>query len=582
MKKRLKCIIASAIALSFVFSMVGNIKKGTSVDAATTNGGFVTREGTHFMLDGKAFYFAGCNSYDLFTLGDGSNDSTTELILDKFMNQDKIEERFELMAKNGVTVCRTWGFSSETWHGFETAPGKYNEAQFMLFDYIMACASKYNIKIIITLENFWDAYGGIDEKLKWAGKSYGNYKARCEWFTNEDCQKWYKDYIKHFATRKNYFTGITYKDDPTIFAWDLMNEPRYEDYSDEENRSGKTLRKWVDNVGEYLKSIDENHMICAGIEGHETKYGFGGYEGNPFVYLQQSPYIDFCSAHPYPSESWARLTPEDNAKLVKAWIKDAHEVVKKPIVIGEFNAHNNLPYEEYEAFWHSVYDTILEEDAAGALFWEFNTFRLSPFTVMDGDKILDYFMDMSKKMNEKSGLPVQSEPTSTPTTAPTTAPTSKPTSTPTSTPTVKPTSTPTASTTDAKPLVSVTSDTSNSVSQKYTIKSSDTKAGIDLSKVTIKYYFNKSGKNRQTFSCDNAGLSLNKAPYYEDYSKSVKGTLNDNCLEITFKDSYILTDGYLYMGTRFYNTDWSELKDFSELKLEIYYNDELISSQNLD
>jgi len=37
----------------------------------------------------------------------------------------------------------------------------------------------------------------------------------------------YKGYLKKMATRVNTFTGVMYKNDPTIFAWDLLNEPRY-------------------------------------------------------------------------------------------------------------------------------------------------------------------------------------------------------------------------------------------------------------------------------------------------------------------------------------------------------------------
>lgn len=71
---------------------------------------------------------------------------------------------------------------------------------------------------------------------------------------------------------------MKYKDDPTIFAWDLMNEPRYQDVSDIENKGGTTLRKWVDEMAGYIKSLNSNHMVCVGIEGHELEFIFS--QGN--------------------------------------------------------------------------------------------------------------------------------------------------------------------------------------------------------------------------------------------------------------------------------------------------------------
>ena len=52
-----------------------------------------------------------------------------EDICNKYMYPKEIEERIKEMTDNGVKVIRTWGFSNETWHGFEPAPGEYVEPQ---------------------------------------------------------------------------------------------------------------------------------------------------------------------------------------------------------------------------------------------------------------------------------------------------------------------------------------------------------------------------------------------------------------------------------------------------------------------
>ena len=393
--------IAAALEIGCMCSTLSTDIQGNAAES-TVPEGIVYTDGTHFMCDGKPFYFAGCNSYDLFTLGDGSSTATLEDIETKFMYKDQIDNRMQQMADNGVTVLRTWGFSNETWHGFELNPGEYSEAEFMLFDYIMYSAQEHDIRVIITLENYWEAYGGIDKKLSWAGLTGGSHENRAQYFSNEQCKQWYKDYVKYFAERTNYFTGEKYKDDPTLFAWDLMNEPRYQDAG--EDSTGLTLRAWVDEMGEYIKSVDTNHMVYAGLEGHGNKYNFGGDEGNPFVYIQQSPYIDFCSAHPYPDESWANMTPEDTKTTMIKWIEDSHNEVGKPFVVTEFNVHSSLSAEEYEEYWHAVFDTIEEYDAAGGLFWEFNDRMLSGFTVMDGDPILKYFKQHSDNMKNKAPM----------------------------------------------------------------------------------------------------------------------------------------------------------------------------------
>lgn len=40
------------------------------------------------------------------------------------------------------------------------------------------------------------------------------------------CPAQVKDYISAIVTRRNSITSVLYRDDPAIFSWNLLNEPR--------------------------------------------------------------------------------------------------------------------------------------------------------------------------------------------------------------------------------------------------------------------------------------------------------------------------------------------------------------------
>lgn len=403
MKKLLSGLLAVTLIAG---TLLGSLT--ASAKAADYKEGFVYSEGTHFYLDGEKFYFAGANAYDFFTKQSNGG---------KDIGKEEIDLRMSQMKEIGINVIRVWGFGSRDGYRFEDGVGDYNEGTFSVMDYTMKSAKENGIRVIITLENYWDAYGGIDQKLQWAGLSGGSHANRRQFFTNETCKKRYKDYFNYFANRVNTFTGVQYKNDPTVFAWDMMNEARYcndSNYSDPENLKSTKLRAWVDEMGAYMKSVDSNHMVCVGLEGHGTKYNFGGNEGNDFVYVQSSEYIDFTSAHPYPDEYWANMTPAQTKTMMQKWINDSHNLVGKPFMVGEFNVSmNNSQLEEY---WRAIFDTIDEMDAGGGLFWTFDTRSLGHFHVQITDSIIqDYFMGHCEKMLAKNngGTTIPDGPTDT-------------------------------------------------------------------------------------------------------------------------------------------------------------------------
>ncbi len=386
-----------AALLTALVALLGAVGVGLAHTATAAVDGFVSRCGVHFCLNGRTYYVAGANTYDVFTYGGSYGDTETQ-----YMDKTRIDNHFAELQSDGVSVLRLWMFDHEQWHGFESSRGVYNDQEFAEFDYILTSAKAHDIRLIPTLENYWEAYGGIDTRLSWEGLPTGQ-SNRWRFFNKAACPgcfTQYKNYVNYALNRVNHYTGVAYKDDPTIFAWDLMNEPRYEGQGSE-STSGVTLRAWVDEMGAYIKGIDKNHMVYAGIEGHQSRYGFGGDEGNPFVYLQQSPYIDFTSAHPYPNEGWANLSLTQTITLINAWNSDSVNLVGKPFFMGEFNTQGV----DRSTWWTSIYNDIEQQDIAGSAFWWYPDPQAGGdnYSVKHGAPELSVFRAHAARMAAKSG-----------------------------------------------------------------------------------------------------------------------------------------------------------------------------------
>ncbi len=358
--------------------------------------GFVTRQGTNFMLSAKPFFFAGANCYDIFTYGDGSSTGSSNQIENFYMDKSAIDAHMARMQADGVTVLRTWGFNHQgTWHVFEPSKGTYNEAEFREFDYILNSASNHNIRVIVALENYWADYGGIDTRLAWEGLSGGD-PGRRKFFTNTPAIQGYKNYVQYFLNRTNHYTGTQYKKDQTIFAWEVMNEPRYQGESSAENVAGTKLRAWMDNVGAFIKSIDTNHLLGTGLEGQGSTWGYGGDIGAPFVYIHQSTNIDFCSAHVYPGS----LSIAQTTNLIIAWANAAHGTVGKPFFLGEFNVSSA----NRSNYWYAIYKTIEAKNISGSAFWWYEPSSIDgTYGVQQGAPELAVFTAHSEVMQAKSG-----------------------------------------------------------------------------------------------------------------------------------------------------------------------------------
>jgi mannan endo-1,4-beta-mannosidase len=59
-------------------------------------------------------------------------------------------------------------------------------------------------------------------------------------------------------------TGIKWKDDPTILAWNIMNEPRCD--LGLRASCNDDMQDWLSEMASYIKKIDSKHLIGIGSE----------------------------------------------------------------------------------------------------------------------------------------------------------------------------------------------------------------------------------------------------------------------------------------------------------------------------
>ena len=48
-----------------------------------------------------------------------------------------------------------------------------------------------------------------------------------DFYTDYTIRQLYKDHLRTYVNRVNSVNNRTYSEDPTIYAWDLLNEPRW-------------------------------------------------------------------------------------------------------------------------------------------------------------------------------------------------------------------------------------------------------------------------------------------------------------------------------------------------------------------
>uniref|UniRef100_A0A453FEK8 mannan endo-1,4-beta-mannosidase n=1 Tax=Aegilops tauschii subsp. strangulata TaxID=200361 RepID=A0A453FEK8_AEGTS len=215
--------LASLVAV-FYFSLLGEVdlrfpgllpSSGASQHSHDASLPFVERRGAQLFLEGRPFYINGWNSYWLM-------DQAVEPA-----SRHRVSDMFRAATGMGLTVCRTWAFNDGAYNALQLSPGHFDERVFRALDLVVVEARRHGVRLVLSLANNLEAYGGKTQYVRWAwDEGVGLTASNDSFFFDPAIRDYFKVYLKALLTRTNHLTGVQYKDDPTILAWELMNEPR--------------------------------------------------------------------------------------------------------------------------------------------------------------------------------------------------------------------------------------------------------------------------------------------------------------------------------------------------------------------
>ncbi|KAI0800896.1 glycoside hydrolase [Fomes fomentarius] len=355
--------------------------------------GFVTTRGSSFELDGKPYAFVGANSYWLPLL----------------TSQSDVEKTFKSMQQAGIKVLRTWGWNAinatELPSALQTNLTYYqvwNGTQYVLndgpqglrrLDRVISAAGKYGIKVILAFTNNWVGYGGSDLYVQWIA---GADQPHDVFFTDKRIIASYQSYVKTVVER--------YKNSPTIFAWELMNEARCLSDTLAAGPScipgSNTLSTWYKEQSNFVRDLDPNHLITTGGEGHfywknagsefSNDYNYNGQAGEDFDHDMTLPNIDFGTYHIYPQSWYSQLDFPGSNWTVESWglewisqHANAAKKAGKPVILEEFGVSGIQNKTDFYPNWvqHAL------DTRHGIMPWQWGQLGL---TENNGNRLIKY------------------------------------------------------------------------------------------------------------------------------------------------------------------------------------------------
>ena len=319
---------------------------------------FVTRDGTKLLLDGDPFRPVGLNIYN------ANSNGTCWYQMDGSILGDSLTA-----IGPGANAIRAWFFQN-----LATSNGSRD---WTAFDRTLATARAHGYKVIATLGNQW---ADCDQ-----GYGYKNTSWYQSGYTQPDPAGTvsYRDWVQEIVSR--------YKDDPTILAWQILNEPEVLPYKGAdcsnvpESTAESLLQAFASDISGLIKSIDPNHLVSLGTIGS----GQCGAQFTDYKQVMSIPTLDLCEFHDYTP---GQPIPGDQYNGLQFRIDECNEL-NKPLLVGELGVKPSDvggTLADRASTVGSKLCAQLGAGAAGELLWAWNKdgSTLDNYDIGPGDPVL--------------------------------------------------------------------------------------------------------------------------------------------------------------------------------------------------
>jgi hypothetical protein len=306
-------LFSACIALTIAASS----QAAPSVDSRSE---FVTRSGSSLQLAGKPFRYSGPNIEWLGVEGYGPHDPEGPRYPSKFEIDDALDTAKEMGAL--IVRSQTMGDSVGCDLCIESELGAFNPKAFDSIDYAIKAAHDRGLRIIMTMVGDCATchFGGVGQYLEWTRQPEAT-----AFFTNPQIIAAVEKHIAAVLNHKNALTGVAYKDDPTILAWENCNMCGLAAVWTSGSKDFTPYLSWVDVIGKFIKSIDSRHLYL-------DTTGLFRYDKRALDALTP----DMITFEYYPH--WDRLIGTGETTTAQTFTRDAADVTKhgKVYIINEF------------------------------------------------------------------------------------------------------------------------------------------------------------------------------------------------------------------------------------------------------